>query len=147
MHRPAADKKYHLKSLMRLFGPFSNYIWRCLNVIKICAGWTGWAQISVPKMAGETCEFSVSAQELTGTITSTLSVEHLRSGSVKTSLVGKKIKALIPCKNMKMRAEQRTTRRGKTTTKKEAMMVGGNGCGSLGSVWVSVCGPCQEKQG
>ncbi len=44
------EEKNHLKSLAsHLFGPFSNYIWRCLNVIKICAGWTAWAQITAPK--------------------------------------------------------------------------------------------------
>lgn len=123
MHRPA--EKCHLKSLLRhSFGPFSNYIWRCLNVIKICAGWTGWAQITAPKWLEKHASLTSILIAASSTLTTlshrepprtALTVKHLRSASVKTG---------FPCKFMKTRAEVERRSEGKI---REAVMVGGNG--------------------
>lgn len=102
-------KKIILKSLTRhLFGPFSNYIWRCLNVIKICAGWTAWAQITAPKWLEKHASL---ASILITTFSNTHNAlpivshgaqlylsKHLRSAGVKTGFVrggGKADKGLV----------------------------------------------------
>lgn len=103
--------RYPLKSLMRhLFGAFSNYIWRCLNVIKICAGWTVWAQITASKWLEK---HRGSASVLITTCFNTwawavacIFICHTsRLVGFKVGVREKQMKALFPRKFTKTRAE------------------------------------------
>lgn len=89
--------------MRHLFGPFSNYIWRCLNVIKICAGWTIWAQITAPKWLEKHASLA-SVLITTSFNTWAWAVARIfichtsRSVSVKMGFGEKQMEALFPCK-------------------------------------------------